>query len=78
MDDGNGQISGDIFISLQRIKENAIAFSQKPEDELHRVMIHGILHLLGYNDSCEKERMEMREKENFYLDLLNSTSLAHR
>ena len=62
-------ISGDIFISIQRIKENSIEFNQKVEEELHRVMIHGILHLLGYNDLAEIEKLAMREKENFYIEL---------
>jgi probable rRNA maturation factor len=63
---------GDIFISLPRIKENAIEFDQKMEDELHRVMIHGILHLIGYNDKTNREKSYMTEKENFYLKRLES------
>jgi rRNA maturation RNase YbeY len=78
MSEENGKISGDIFISYPRIKENALSYNQKLEDELHRVMIHGVLHLLGYEDSSESERMEMREKESYNLDIFRSTSLSHQ
>jgi len=71
-DDENGLVCGDIFISITRVKENAITFKQTTADELHRVMIHGILHLIGYKDSSKKEKKEMRVKENFYLELLKS------
>ena len=73
-DDKNGYLSGDIFISLQRVKENAVTFNQKTEDELHRVMIHGILHLIGYNDSSKQNKMEMTGKENYYLAMLKTAS----
>lgn len=71
-DDEQGLLSGDIFISLPRIKENAKKFSQKMEHELHRVMIHGALHLIGYNDSSPKEKVIMRDKEDFYLSLFQN------
>lgn len=77
-DDENGCIGGDIFISFPRIKDNAITFNQRLEVELHRVMIHGVLHLLGYMDSSEKERTEMRDKEDFYLSILQSTTLTYQ
>ncbi len=64
----NDIISGDIFISIERIKENAKTFNTTFENELYRVMIHGILHLVGYNDKTDKEQKQMREKENFYLN----------
>lgn len=60
-------ISGDLFISIDRVRENAIQNSASFDDELVRVIIHGILHLVGYNDSDEKEKQTIREKENFYL-----------
>jgi rRNA maturation RNase YbeY len=63
-------ISGDIFISTQRVKENAVKFSNSLEVELHRVIIHGILHLLGYGDSTKDEKCLMRRKENLYLEIL--------
>lgn len=68
--EGN-QIHGDIFISIERVKENAVIYNTTFEKELHRVMIHGILHLLGYNDKTAKEKELMRTKENFYLTLLS-------
>ena len=64
-------VSGDIFISLERVRENARIYHQQVKKELARVMIHGVLHLMGYNDESEAEKKVMRKKENFYLkDLL--------
>lgn len=60
-------ISGDLFISIDRVKENAETFQSKFVVELYRVVFHGILHLAGYNDKTEAERKQMREKENYYL-----------
>jgi len=60
-------ISGDLFISINRIRENAKAYSIKIIEELHRVMVHGVLHLCGYGDKTKEERKTMRVKENFYL-----------
>jgi len=60
-------ISGEIFISLQRIKENAEIFQKPYEQERRRVMAHGILHLCGYKDKTPEEQEIMRSKENFYL-----------
>jgi len=57
-------ISGDIFISIDRVKDNAKKFKAKFEDELHRVMIHGVLHLCGYKDKSPKDAKEMRKKED--------------
>ena len=62
-------ISGDIFISIDRVKANALSFNESFEDELKRVIIHGVLHLLGYKDKSKKEKKIMREKEDFYLSL---------
>lgn len=64
-----GKIIGDIFISVDRIRENAGKFSVAERDELHRVMIHGVLHLLGYTDKGKKEKAQMTDKENQYLGL---------
>lgn len=66
----NGIISGDIFISITRVKQNAYKYNVLFEKELSRVMAHGILHLLGYNDKSDDEKLQMRERENFALDLL--------
>ena len=60
-------ISGDIFISTDRIRENAVEFNTSFENELSRIMIHGILHLLGYKDKSKKDKLQMTGKENFYL-----------
>jgi rRNA maturation RNase YbeY len=60
-------ISGDIFISINRVKENAIDFKQDFNKELLRVMVHGILHLIGYSDHGKKEKKVMTEKEDYYL-----------
>lgn len=64
------QINSDIFISIDRIRENAETYNVTFLSELNRVIIHGILHLLGYNDKTELEQKEMRAKEDFYLSLL--------
>lgn len=61
-------IYGDIFISVDRVKENAKTFNTKFVDELHRVIIHGTLHLLGYTDKTKKDKDLMTQKEDFYLD----------
>ncbi len=63
-------VSGDLFISKERVEDNANKFKESFEKEIHRVIIHGVLHLLGYNDKTEEEQKQMREKENFYLDKL--------
>jgi rRNA maturation RNase YbeY len=66
-------ISGDIFISSDRVRENANQFNVSFEMELFRIIIHGILHLLGYKDKTKKDKSLMTEKENFYLSrLLNN------
>jgi rRNA maturation RNase YbeY len=57
-------ISGDIFISLDTVKTNAEKFAQTFENELHRVIIHGILHLCGQADKTDSERAEMTRQEN--------------
>ena len=57
-------ISGEIYISVDRVRENALHFNEEFNKELQRVMAHGVLHLLGYKDKTEKEREEMRTKEN--------------
>ena len=62
-------ISGDIFISVERVRENASLYQFLFLDELHRVMIHGVLHLLGYSDKTKKGKIEMTQKEDLYLSL---------
>jgi rRNA maturation RNase YbeY len=63
------EISGEIYISLERVNENSEKFRSNFGDELHRVMIHGILHLIGYGDKKPKEISVMRKKEEAYLSL---------
>lgn len=60
-------ISGEIFVSLQRISDNASTLSRNYEEELRRVLAHGILHLCGYKDKTEAEELQMRGKEDLYL-----------
>lgn len=61
-------VSGDIFISLERVKENSIDYNVNFLDELDRVMVHGLLHLLGYKDKTKKQINKMIFKENIYLE----------
>jgi probable rRNA maturation factor len=63
-------IQGDIFISVERVKENASDFEVPFLEELHRVIIHGVLHYCGYKDKTPRDSLLMREKENFYLKRL--------
>lgn len=65
----SGNISGDLFISVDRVKENAAEFGISFEKELFRVMIHGVLHLLGYDDKEPHDAGLIRQKENYYLTL---------
>lgn len=64
-----GLLTGDIYISLDRAKENAREFKVSLDNELHRLMIHGVLHLMGYKDKTADEKARMRAKEEFYLSL---------
>lgn len=67
---GSNQIEGDIFVSIERVRENAIHLAIPFFNELHRVMLHGVLHLTGYNDSTSAQILQIREKEDYYLSLL--------
>jgi len=60
-------VLGDIFISIDRIRENAAKFNVSENTELHRVIVHGVLHLLGYKDKTATDKQKMTEKEDFYL-----------
>ncbi len=64
-------ISSEIYISVDRVKENAQSFNVTMKTELHRVLIHGVLHLIGYKDKTNPEADVMRAKENFYLSSRN-------
>ena len=61
-------ISGDIFVSLPRILDNASTLCQDSEKEFRRVLAHGLLHLCGYKDKTEEEESTMRQKEDFYIN----------
>ena len=63
-------IQGDIYISTERVADNAQDFKATFSDELHRVMVHGVLHYCGYKDKSENDSKIMREKENYYLSQL--------
>ncbi|MCF2874824.1 MULTISPECIES: rRNA maturation RNase YbeY [unclassified Tenacibaculum] len=65
-------VGGDIFISIERVKENADLFKTSFENELHRVIIHGILHYMKYKDKTEEEKEIMRNKENDCLKKLEN------
>lgn len=67
-----GEIAGDIFISVERVAENAAEFEVSFEQELHRVIIHGVLHLLGLGDKTPEQEKEMRKAENHYLAKLKT------
>jgi len=62
-------ISGDIYISTERVKENSIELSNVFKDELNRVIIHGVLHYCGYKDKTDDDKLLMRAKEDYYLSL---------
>ena len=62
-------LSGDIYISTERVLKNAAIYDTTFIEELHRVLIHGILHFAGFSDSTDEQKAEMREQENYYLSL---------
>ena len=62
-------VSSDIMISIERVQENSVIFENPFKKELRRVMIHGILHLIGYDDKTKKDKKEMTDKEDFYLSM---------
>ncbi len=64
--DGN-RLSGDLFISVDSVKENSVEFGTDFAEELHRVIVHGLLHLIGYDDHTPEEQKIMRAKEDYYL-----------
>lgn len=68
-------ISGDIFISCDRVQENAAEFNTGFDNELRRIIIHGILHLLGYKDKSKKDKLWMTTKEDYYLNQLSISEL---
>ncbi|MGY3792464.1 rRNA maturation RNase YbeY [uncultured Aquimarina sp.] len=65
------ELAGDIFISVDRVKENAEIYDVDFEEELRRVMVHGLLHFCGYKDKTEEEKLVMRQKENEKLKMFH-------
>jgi len=68
--DVDGIISGEIYISVERVKENSIRLKTNFNQELNRVIVHGLLHLLGYKDKKEKDEYLMRQKEDYYISMI--------
>mgnify|MGYP004500870131 len=64
-------LSGDLFISIDTVRANAEFYKTEFKNELNRVIVHGLLHLIGYDDHTPEEQKIMREKENYYLELRN-------
>lgn len=62
-------LSGDLFISVDSVRNNSVYFKTSFDQELHRVIVHGLLHLIGYDDHTPDEQKTMRSKEDFYLKL---------
>ena len=62
-------LSGDLFISVDSVRENALFYGAEFADEMNRVIVHGLLHLIGYDDHSEADKKVMRSKENYYLSL---------
>jgi probable rRNA maturation factor len=65
----SGHVDGEIYISIERVNENAATFKKPFEEELHRVMIHGVLHILGFKDKTSTQKSIMRKKEEACLSL---------
>ena len=63
------RLSGDLFISVDSVRENSIEYGTEFDDELNRVIVHGVLHLIGYDDHCDDDIAVMRKKEDYYLSL---------
>ena len=70
------EVNGDICISVERVKENALEYDTSFERELARVLVHGVLHLCGHKDLTQAQKLDMRTKENFYLSSLFSQQIA--
>jgi len=68
---GTPEVSGDIYISVDRVRDNAETYKQPFEEELKRVMIHGILHLLGFEDATAKNKQDMRKRENELMEMFH-------
>lgn len=69
LSDNPNELAGEIYISLDRVRENSVLFGVTFAQEIKRVMIHGVLHLIGFNDSTDEEKKEMRKKEDYFINL---------
>ncbi len=67
----DNSVDGDVFISIDRVRDNATKYAVPELSELYRVMVHGLLHLMGYKDKTEEDKKQMTEKENCYIAGLN-------
>jgi probable rRNA maturation factor len=76
LSEGGGNVIGELYISIDRVRENARGLGVSAKEELQRVIIHGALHLCGYKDKLKKQQLLMRQKEERYLQLLRKR-LAH-
>ena len=63
------RLNGDLFISVDSVRENSVFYGTDFENELNRVIVHGLLHLIGYDDHTDEDIRTMREKENYYLEI---------
>ena len=75
LSDNNDCIEGEIYISIDDVKENSEKFDQKFDIEFKRVLIHGVLHILGFEDASDKEKKNMRNLENKYLNKIDSSAI---
>lgn len=73
LSESGAPVESEIYISIERVRENAASFNTVYRQEFLRVIIHGILHLCGYSDHTKEEKASIRKKENYYLDKLGST-----
>ena len=74
---GSGPINAEIYISVERTKENAQVFQVSKKEELLRVILHGVLHLCGYRDKSKSDRLLMKKKEDFYLLKFHAFHVKH-
>ena len=75
--DENNEIESEIFISVDSVKNNAKRYKTDFDNELNRVMIHGVLHLCGFKDKTKSDKIRMRKRENFYLNFSATKTQRH-